>query len=175
MSAVGVDERMQDNIIVGRINGFYGVKGWVKVFSHTKPLENILSYSPWLVKIKGKWCELRLVDGRAHGKGIIAQLEGYNDRDQAAVLVGADVAIDKEQLSQPEEGEYYWADLVGLDVVNCEGVSLGTVDHLIETGANDVLVIKGEQEHLVPFVQGSYVLNIDLQDKVIRVDWDPDF
>ncbi len=165
----------QDRIILGKIVGLYGVRGWVKVYSHTNPRENIFSYGPWLVKLRGQWQRMEVVDHRPQGKGLIARLEGYDDREQARTLLGSEVAVLRSQMPAAAEGEYYWADLVGLEVVTEEGARLGRVDHLIATGANDVLVVEGERQRLIPFVQGRYVTAVDLEEGEIRVDWDPDF
>ena len=87
---------------------------------------------------------------------------------------GADVAVHRRQLPAAEAGRYYWVDLIGLSVVNREGIALGTVIALMETGANDVLVVQGERERLIPFVLGRVVLDVDLEAGVIEVDWLPD-
>lgn len=158
-------------IILGRVVGVYGVRGWLKVFSETSPLENIFSYSPWLVDGE----EHQVVAWRAHGKGLVAQLTGYDDRDRARVLVGKAISIRRDQLPPPSAGEFYWADLQGLRVETREGVGLGKVSHLIETGANDVLVVRGARERLLPFVWDQFVLDIDFESGRILVDWDPEF
>jgi 16S rRNA processing protein RimM len=162
-------------VVLGRINGLYGVRGWVKVYSYTEPRDNILSYSPWLVHYQGQWREMRPIEGRSQGKGVVAHIEGFDDRDQAASLMGSDIAIRREQLPPSREGEYYWADLEGCRVVTTEGVELGTVSGLFETGANDVMVVKGERERLLPFIQPEVIRRVDLEQGLIEVDWDPDF
>lgn len=162
-------------VVVGRVSGLYGVRGWIRVFSHTSPQKGILDYSPWYLRKAGNWERHDLKAGRSHGKGIVAQLADCTDRDQAAELLQADIAIRREQLPALEEGEYYWADLKGLRVQTREGVDLGVIDHLFETGANDVIVVKGEQELLIPFLQPDVVRNIDLEAGLMIVDWDPDF
>ena len=118
---------------------------------------------------------MSVCEGKAHGKGIIARLDSIHDRDEATRLIGADIAVDREQLPQTAGDEYYWTDLIGLTVINREGITLGQVDYLLETGANDVLVIKGERERLIPFVLSHTVLDIDLVQRVLQVDWDVDF
>ncbi len=160
---------------IGRISGLYGVRGWVKVYSYTEPREAIIGYSPWQVKVGGEWRRMEVAEGRRHGKGIIARLEGCTDRETAASLMGADIACCRSQLPPPAPGEYYWTDLVGMQVITLEGEELGVVDHLMETGANDVLVVKGKRERLIPFVKGDVVLEVDLEQRKIRVDWDPAF
>jgi len=170
-----MSEAQQERVILGRINGVYGVRGWVKVFSDTQPKENIFSYQPWLLKQGGQWKPVKVVQGRPQGKGLVAQLESCNDREQAQALMGAEIAVLKSQLPKPAAGEYYWADLIGLEVLTMDGQSLGRVDHLFETGANDVVVVKGDKERLIPFVQGQFVQEIDLEAGTMRVDWDPEF
>jgi 16S rRNA processing protein RimM len=119
---------------------------------------------------------IKLLQWRVQGKGLIAQFEGYTDRDQAAQLNGAEIVVPRATLPKPKKDEYYWSDLIGLRVLNREEIELGVVDHLLETGANDVLVVKGaEKEHLVPWVPGPYILDVNLAEGVIRVDWDADF
>ncbi len=152
----------------------YGVRGWVRVFSYTEPRENILQYSPWYLKKAAGRQTIEVVSGKVHGKGLIAKLESVDDRDIAARLVGLDIVISREQLPPRGDDEYYWAELVGLDVVTVDGRGLGKVDHLFATGANDVLVVKGERERLLPYTK-ECVKNVSLDDGVIRVDWDPDF
>ena len=148
----------------------------MRIFSYTDPRENILDYQPWLVKQgTGEWSEKTLEAGRRHGKGVIAHLQDCTDRDAAHALIGSEIAVRREQLPETEAGEYYWNDLLGLQVINTRDEILGTVDHLMETGANDVLVVKGDQEHLVPFVKEQVVLQVDLENGVIQVDWDKDF
>lgn len=166
---------MSKPVIIGQINGLYGVYGWIKVFSYTNPMTNILNYSPWHLYQQGQWQKVTVCEGQAHNKGIIARLDAIRDRDEAARLLGVDIAIDREQLPSAPVGEYYWTDLVGLTVINSENIILGPVDHLLETGANDVLVLKSERERLIPFVLDQIVLEVDLNRRVIRVDWDADF
>jgi len=169
---------LSDNelISVGEIAGVFGVKGWIKVFSLTEPRENILNYSPWVLKKAGKVKEVKLNNGRRQGKTVVASIEGVSDRDSAELYCGWEILINKNQLPETEEGVYYWADLVGLLVETEQGISLGEVDYLLETGANDVLVVKdGEQERLIPFINEQVIKKIDLDNKQMVVDWDPDF
>lgn len=158
---------------MGRIAGVYGVRGWVRVVSETDPQQNILSYRPWLVG-KGQR-EYEVAEGRRHGKGLIVRLVGLDDRDAAALLVGSEIAVRRDQLPPPRPDEFYWADLEGLAVVTLDGQDLGRVDCLFATGANDVLVVKGERERLVPFVWDQVVREIDFDGGRMTVDWDPEF
>jgi len=171
-------------VIVGKISGVYGVKGWVKVYSHTEPRENILGYSPWYIKVGNNWQRFDVVNGRQQAKTLVAQLEGLNDRNKAYEFIGCTVAINESQLKPLAEEEFYWRDLEGLEVVNRSAQPLGKVSHLIETGANDVLVVKttaelvaqGAQKQLmIPYVPEQVVLNVDLDKGVIEVDWEHDY
>lgn len=165
----------QHNISVGKISGVFGVKGWVKVFSFTDPRENILTYSPWLLQKGDEIKTVNVVDGQLQGKTIVAQLAGIDDRDQAASLMGWDIFITQDQLPKAAKGEYYWSELIGLQVETIDGVQLGVVDSLLETGANDVIIIQGERERVIPFLQGRTIVKVDLDECKIIVDWDPDF
>ena len=165
----------QQHINVGKISGVFGVKGWVKVFSFTYIRENILNYSPWLLKKGSETRTVAVIDGKLQGKAVVAQLDGINDRDQAAGLMGWDIFITPEQLPKAAEGEYYWSDLIGLTVETTLGVQLGVVDSLLETGANDVLIVQGDRERVIPFLQKQTIMNIDLDAGRIIVDWDPEF
>lgn len=160
---------------LGRISGLHGVRGWVKVFSHTQPRENILKYSPWYLEIDGRWVPFELKAGRRQGSTVVAHLEGCADRDAAARLLEHRIAVRSEQLPPAGEGEYYWADLIGLQVLTTDGVELGTVSALMETGANDVLVVSGDRERLIPYTPGHAVQGVDLAAGVITVEWDPEF
>jgi 16S rRNA processing protein RimM len=162
-------------ILMGRVSGLFGVKGWLKIYSHAAPREGILDYKVWYLMRDGNWQPFRVAAGQRQGKSVVAHLEGYDDRDQATPLLGSDIAIRREQLPALADGEYYWSDLEGLRVVNLQGIALGVVSYLFETGANDVLVVKGERERLIPYTLGMAVKSVDLQDGLLTVDWDPDF
>lgn len=158
------------NVVIGTINGLYGVKGWVKVYSYTDPRENILNYTPWL--INGQPIDLE--DGKPQGKGIIAKLKGIDDRDQAIMLLQSDICV--SQLPVLSKDEYYWSDLIGLRVINEEGIDFGCISQLFETGANDVIVVKNQKlERLIPFVWEEIVEHIDLEKREMRVRWPADF
>jgi 16S rRNA processing protein RimM len=136
-------------------------------------MDAILTYQPWLLGEDKK--PVKIVDGRKQGKGLAALLPGYENREQAVTLVGQQIFVGRELLPATAKDEYYWSDLEGLEAHTTEGQVLGRVDRLMETGANDVLVIRGEREHLVPFIQGQYVMRVDLEEGLIEVDWDPEF
>ena len=162
-------------VVLGRVSGLFGVQGWVKVYSHTEPRENIATYRNWHLQCNGEWQSVRVEQGRRHGKGVVVKLAGIEDRDQAAALIGCDIAIERDQLPPLPRGEYYWTDLEGLRVVTLEGTELGRVSHLFATGANDVMVVQGERERMLPFVQPDVVRRVDLEQGLIEVDWDPEF
>ncbi|MCG3200402.1 MAG: Ribosome maturation factor RimM [Gammaproteobacteria bacterium] len=173
----GVPARPADDryVILGKVSGLFGVQGWVRVHSHTRPIENILRYTPWFLEESGSWRPRELAGGRQHGKGLVARLAGIDDRGLARTLVGAAIAVKRSQLPAAAAGEYYHADLLGMSVVNREGVRLGTVLRIFETGAHDVLVVRGGHEHLIPLVFGVHVLGIDGAAGVIEVDWRADY
>ena len=171
------EQDSKQRVVLGRVSGLFGVKGWVKVYSETDPPANILDYSLWYLNLSGHWQAFELQQGQVHGKGIIARLGKCTNRDEASPLLGADIAIDRDQLPKLANNEYYWSDLIGLEVLNLNGENLGKVDHLLETGANDVLVIIGtdRQEILVPYIKDDVVKQIDLENGTMQVEWDLDY
>ncbi len=173
----------EEIVVIGKITSAFGVKGGVKVFSYTNPRLNILKYDPWLLKKNGQWEPVELISGKQQGKSIAVNLKGVADRNQAEALAGTQIGVRVEQLPELAEDEFYWRDLVGMRVVNTENVDFGVVTHLIETGSNDVLVVKetaeqalGKQrkERMVPFTPDA-VLNVDTNERKITVEWDADF
>ena len=172
----------QQLVVVGKISSAYGIKGWVNIYSYTDPVTNILQYQPWYLSREGKdgWEPVRIITGRQQGKHVVAQFEGCQDRNKAELYRGLEIAIDRSQFPEPVQSEHYWIDLIGLTVVTVSGEELGVLDSILETGANDVLVVKDRskahsKEHLIPFVQDEFVRNIDMENHRITVDWDPDF
>ncbi len=162
----------------------FGVRGWVKVFSYTSPRVNVVRYSPWYLRQDGQEVLQQVIAGQAHGDGVVASLAGIDDRDAAAALVGAEIEIDRATMGPelgaepevpPAPGEFFWVDLQGMEVRTRAGTSLGFVDQLFETGANDVMIVVGTGRHLIPFLYGSVVEAVDGERRVITVDWDPDF
>lgn len=167
-------EHEGETICIGHIIGAQGVKGWVRVFSDTSPRENILNYSPWQIKT-GDRIETVEVSGRLQGKNVVVKLAGVEDREQATGMVGSKIYILPEQLPKLDEGDYYWSDLIGLEVESLQAEPLGTIEMMMETGANDVMVLRGDRERLIPFVMDDVVKQIDLTNKRIVVDWKPDY
>jgi 16S rRNA processing protein RimM len=144
------------------------------VFSYTQPREAIIGYDRWLLKKSGSWQATSVAAGKRHGKLVVVQLEGVEDRDQAAELVECDIAVARNDLPKAEDGSYYWADLEGLQVVHRDGTEIGRVAYLMETGANDVLVTEGKRERLIPFIAEKVILDVDFVKGVISVDWEWD-
>ena len=159
---------------MGRIAAPYAIRGWIKVQPFTEYLDSLLDYPIWRLGKKTGWQEYRVVEARVHGSSLIAQLEGVDDRTQAEALQGLEIAVGRDELPEPEEDEYYWDDIIGLDVVNQEGVNLGKVTGILETGAHEVLKISGDQERLIPFTE-PIVIEVDTKTGCIRVDWGVDY
>ena len=158
---------------LGHVSGVHGVKGWVKIHSLTEPREAIFEYQPWL--LGDAKTEVSIIQGKKHGSRLIALFENINDRESAGELVHSPIAVYRDQLPETDSGEFYWTDLVGMKVELENGTELGTLESLLATGAHDVMVVKGDRERLVPFVQGQFVKRVDLENGVIVVDWDLDF
>lgn len=166
---------VQKPVVLGRISGLFGVKGWVRIHSYTDPREAILAYPHWFIDGAGDWRAVSVAEGQRHGKSVIARFDGIEDRDAAAAFVNAQVAVEREALPETGQNEYYWSDLEGLKVVRQDGTVLGMVAYLLETGAHDVLVVRREnQEILIPFVAGAIVKDVDLAARTVSVDWDWD-
>ena len=170
---------MQDEtnlIVIGKIVGVHGIKGWLKILSFTRPRENILKYGPWLVKQDNEWPEMQLLEGKPQGKGLIVSLEDITDRNEAMALVGSELAIDRDSLPAAKAGEFYWHDLINMQVINQQNEVLGVVKELLETGANDVLVVGADkQRYLIPYIKDVYIEDVDTEQGVIQVDWQSDY
>lgn len=172
-------------VVLGHVNGLFGVRGWLKVYSHTRPIENLLDYERWFLGAadngrQDAWRLFHVAAAQPHGKTLIAQLadeHGHviNDRDSALPLLESDIAVARSDMPEPGPQEYYWHDLVGLQVFNRDGVTLGHVTAMMETGANDVLMVEGARQHLIPFVIGIIVDEVSLEADRMIVDWEEDF
>lgn len=163
-------------VVLGKVSGAFGIKGWVKIHSYTENMADIFTYQPLYFKVNQEWKLVKLLDYQQQAKGLVAKFEHILDRDLAVKLTGTEIAVVRSQLPALETDEYYWSDLEGLTVVTVEGKVLGKVDHLFETGANDVLVVKHETgEHWLPWVMKSVIKRVDLEASLIEVDWDPVF
>lgn len=163
-------------ILIGRIHGAFAVRGEVKLESLTEPAGNLLRYQPWILRdAQGREREISGARARAGGKGLIGTLPGVEDRDAAEALRGAELHVTRAALPAPRDGEFYWIDLEGMQVSNVDGVPFGQVASVFSNGANDVLVVRGERERLIPFARPDYVRELDFDAGRIVVDWDADF
>ena len=162
-------------LVIGRFGRPHGIKGFITVVSFTEPRENILNYTHWHVGINNQWQPLNVLETKVNNKFILAQVEGYTEREQVARLTNIEIAVKSEQLQELKPDEYYWHQLVGLNVVNQQGEALGVVTEIMATGSNDVLVVVGERRHLIPFLPDDVIINIDSSQRLITVDWDSDF
>lgn len=162
-------------ILLGRVLGAFGVRGELKLHSFTDPVSMAMKYQPWILAHKGSERELTAVRGRETNKGMVITIPGIDDRDAAEALAGAEIWVPRSHLPKPKPGEYYWVDLEGMQVVNREGVDFGKVAHLFETGANDVMVVSGDRERLIPYIPEQFIVDVDFDTRRITVDWDADF
>lgn len=178
-------------ITVGRITGVFGIKGWVKVLSSTEPVEQILNYAPWWLKTRHGVKAVEIDEYLLRPQGLVVHIKGMDDRNEAEDLGRVDIAVEKAQLPELENGEYYWHQLLGMRVISQfdgQEYDFGRVDKILETGANDVLVAKpdasseigiengkSKKEYLVPWIPGTYIKEVKLAEGTIIVEWDPDF
>lgn len=159
---------------MGRVVAPHGVKGWIKVQPFTRERESLVRYQQWQIGQEEAWRPWTVEEARVHGAAVVAKLAGIDDRDQAAALRGQRIAVPRSEFPPAAPSEYYWADLVGLQVVNADGVVLGKVVQLFETGANDVMVVEGERERLLPFIE-QVIREVDFAAGLIRVEWGVDY
>ncbi len=164
-----------EKILLGRVNGLFGVKGWIKVYSYTQPRQKITQYKHWFLGPDSR--HLVVEGGHAHNAGVVAKLAGIDNRDQAVALLNQTIWVAADQLEALGENEYYWFQLIGLDVYDLQHRCLGEIKDLMETGANDVLVVvdQHQHEHLIPYIQDRVVRSIDLPNRRMVVDWDTGF
>ncbi len=167
--------------MIGQITSVFGVKGWLKIYSYTDPREGILEYPDWTLSLNGQRIPVKVEEGRRQGQGIVVRLKGIDDRDVARTYAGADILVPTRALPELPEGEYYWFQLEGLAVFTPDGECLGRVHHMLETGANDVLVVRAteqsidQRERLIPYLPDQVVQSVDLAAGKLVVDWDPEF
>lgn len=160
-------------ITIGKIGSTFGVHGWLKLHTYTEFGPTILEYQPWLIqKPNGSTEILALEDAKFHGDQVLIKVQGINTPEAAKLLTNQLLLIQRSQLPTLSPNDYYWSDLIGLTVIDQNNQTLGKVTHLIETGANDVLVVKGEKEHAIPYLPGSVIKSVDLEKQEIRVDWE---
>ncbi|MBS0968991.1 ribosome maturation factor RimM [Chimaeribacter arupi] len=169
-------------IVLGKMGSTYGIRGWLRVFSSTENAESIFDYQPWFIQQAGKWQLVELEDWKRHSQDLIIKVKGIDDRDAANLLTNCEIVVDSGQLPPLGEDDYYWKDLMGCQVITTTGYELGKVIDMMETGSNDVMVVRanlkdafGMKERLVPFLHGQVIKKVDLTAQVIEVDWDPGF
>jgi len=162
---------------LGRITAIYGLRGWVKVHSDTDPRNNITKFKRWWLRQQGNWTQIQVLNGRPQGKTIVASLDGITTPEAASALIGAEIAVHRDDLPKAAPGEFYWTDLLGMSVQTVDKVEIGKVKRMFETGANDVMVVDtpSANEVLVPWVVPDVITDVDMQARLITVDWDPDF
>lgn len=171
----------QNISIVGKLGSTYGIRGWLRIYSSTEQAESIFNYQPWFLNIKGQWQAVELESWRYHSHDLIVKLKNIDDRDVAQTLTNVEIGVSADNFPELEEG-YYWHDLIGCQVLNLEGYQLGVVSDMMETGSNDVFVVKAnlndafsKQERLIPYLEQTVVKRVDLATKTIEVDWDAGF
>lgn len=162
-------------ISVGRVGAPHGLEGAVKIISFTEHPEDIFDYDPWYINRNDQWIEMTLEGEAVHGKYLVAQLAGCEERDDAQQWTNCEIAVKRSQLTELPVGKYYWSDLEGVTVKTVEGLVLGTINEVMDTGANPVLVIQGEKRYLVPYLPEQVVKEVNLAENYVIVDWDSDF
>lgn len=174
--------KLLNPVVLGKLGSTYGIRGWLRVFSSTEQSESIFDYQPWYIQRAGQWQVIQLESWKRHNQDLIIKLKGVDDRDVAHGLTNCEIAVDSQQLPALEEGDYYWKDLMGCQVITTSGYELGKVTDMMETGSNDVLVVRanlkdafGAKERLIPFLDGQVIKKVDLTAQLIEVDWDPGF
>jgi 16S rRNA processing protein RimM len=161
-------------VVMGRVRAPFGIKGWVKVQPFTHEVDGLLGYPAWWLNRAGEWNLQPVAEVTVHGPTVVVRFEGCEDREAAVKYTGAEVAIPRADLPATAKDEFYWADLIGAEVSNPRGESLGKVATLLETGANPVLVLEGDRERLVPFI-ASVVLEVDVAARRLVVEWERDY
>jgi 16S rRNA processing protein RimM len=161
-------------VVMGRIIAPFGVRGWLKIKTFTEAPDALVDFPDWWLHTATGWQKYPLAEYELHSKGLVARLENIADRTAAELLKGIDIGVPRNALPDTGAKTFYWADLVGLEVVNQQHESLGIIDGLLETGANDVLIVKGEVERLIPYVE-TVILDVDMQAKRMTVDWQRDY
>lgn len=172
----------ENQITLGKVGAVYGIKGWLRIHSFTDEPDAILDYFPWSLKLGNNKRTVDVTDWRKHNKGLVVKVDGIDDRDDAQALVGSEILINESSLPALSQGDYYWRDLIGMAVVTTKGYDLGVVADLLETGANDVLVVKAnlndgfsKKERLIPYLLEQVIESVSIENKQICVDWDPGF
>ncbi len=158
-------------VVVGKLGSTHGIQGWLKLYSFTEPVTNIVAYNPWYLEETIGWKLIKPEATREYTKGMTVKFTGYDNPEQARLLTGKKIAVLRSQLPPLKKGDFYWSDLEGLTVMNVDGSILGKVIYLLETGSNDVLVVKGNKEYAIPYL-ADVITSIDLANQVIHVNWE---
>jgi 16S rRNA processing protein RimM len=172
----------EQQITLGKMGAVYGIRGWLKIHAFTDEPDAILDYFPWSLKLGNNVQTVEITDWRKHNKGLIVKVAGIDDRDEAQAFVGSEILTSEAALPELPQGDFYWRDLIGLSVVTNKGYDLGVVTDMMETGANDVLVVKAnlndgfsKKERLIPYLFEQVIESVSIENKQICVDWDPGF
>ena len=160
----------RERVVLGRVTGVFGIKGWVKIESYTDPVESILSFRDWLLEQRTARRAVAVREGRRHGRQVVAHIESFDDRDRAAELVGAEISVPRSSLPKLGAREFYRADLIGLTVRGGGGTVLGKVDHFIDAPAGPVMVVRGEQDLWLP-ARAPQLRRVDLTKGEVHVEW----
>jgi len=164
-----------DPVIIGQLGAPHGIQGWIKIHSYTDSPDNLFTYHPWLCQWQQGWYVITCDKWRAQGKSFVGHIEGCDDRNMAGLCTHLNLYIPRAQLPKLSDNEYYWHDLEGLQVINQEGVMLGTIDYLFNNGASDVMVIRGDKERLIPYVLDDIIVRVDIANRCLYVNWDAEF
>lgn len=172
----------QSFLVIGQFGRPYGIQGWIKLFSFTEISESIFKYKPWCIKQSNLFKLIKIKNWKKNNKVIIVKVDGINNRIQAEIIKNKKIFIDSNNLTKLESGSYYWKDIIRCTVINTDNYILGTVKEILETGSNDVLVIRSNindifkiKERLIPWLETKIIKNIDIYKKIIKVEWDPSF
>lgn len=166
---------MVKKIVIGKFAAPFSVRGWIKLHSYTDPITNLLNYSPLYVERHNNWQPLKIVEGKTHGDYLVVKIEGFDDRDEVRQFTNCLIGVDREALPKLPEDEFYWEDLVGLEVENLEGVHFGKITQMLATGSNDIMQVEQkDKRRMIPYTNDA-VKKVDLKAKKVIVDWDPDF
>lgn len=162
---------MDTKVIIGRFGSVHGVKGDIRVFLYTQPIELALECFPWQVEINNEWQPLNITKTKWHNDQLLVHIENIDDRDVAKRYTNLNIGIERSQLPELDDDDYYWSDLVGLRVINQNNEELGKIEYFEVTGSNDVFVVKGKKEYCLPYLD-DVVKEIDLKAGIMRVEWE---
>lgn len=162
-------------IIIGKFGAPFSVRGWIKLHSYTDPITNFLNYSTLYVERHNNWQPLKIVEGKVHGEFLVVKIAGFDDRDEVRQFTNCVVGVDRELLAELPENEFYWEDLLGLDVENLDGIKFGKITQMLATGSNDIMQVETkDKRRMIPYTSDA-VKKVDLNAKKVIVDWDPEF